>query len=303
MDIQVGIPQALLYYDFGSLWTSFFKELGVRVVLSGETTRKTLDRGTSLAVDESCLPLKVYLGHVDELLPKCSNIFVPHMVQYHKNFHFCAKFAGLPDIVRNTFKLKEAQLITPSIEGKSPANQLKLVYNVCKELGLPLLLGQLAFKRALKKWQEYNINLSQEEGIKIALLGHSYLVNDTFFCCDIIKCLTRQGISVMKPDNIAAKWCYKETQAADPDIYWQLSAKLVGAMRYYCRRNDIAGIIMVSSFGCGPDSLINEYLIERVLKESGKPYTVIDIDEHTGSAGLITRVEAFGDLVKWRFKN
>lgn len=59
---------------------------------------------------------------------------------------------------------------------------------------------------------------------------------------------------------------------------------------------------MVSSFGCGPDSLVNEYLEYHVLKPSTKPYMVISIDEHTGNAGLLTRVEAFWDMVERRLK-
>jgi predicted nucleotide-binding protein (sugar kinase/HSP70/actin superfamily) len=73
--------------------------------------------------------------------------------------------------------------------------------------------------------------------------------------------------------------------------------KIAGATRYFCQQTDISGVIMVSSFGCGPDSLVNEYLEHHILRQSDKPYMVINIDEHTGNAGLITRVEAFWDMV------
>lgn len=303
MDVHIGVPQALLYHEFGSLWTDFFARLNVPVSLSGETTKKILDRGTVLAVDESCLPLKVYLGHVDALLPTCTHIFVPHIVQYHRNFHFCAKFAGLPDIVKNTFGLREDQVISPSIEDKSPVHQLKAVYKVCRELGLSVLSGQIALRQALSGWRTSKNNISKPEGAKVALIGHSYLTNDPFFCQDIVKCLSKQGNNVITPDNVPASLLYKEAAIADPEIYWQLSAKLAGATRYLCRQDDVAGIILLSSFGCGPDSLINEYLEYNVLRNCGKPFIVINIDEHTGSAGVITRIEAFGDLVKWRVKS
>lgn len=303
MDVHIGIPQGLLYHEFGSLWTDFFAKLNVPVSLSGETTRKILNRGTVLAVDESCLPLKVYLGHVDELLANCTHIFVPHIVQYHRNFHFCAKFAGLPDIVKNTFGLSADQVISPIIEDKTAASQLKAVYTVCRELGLPVFSGQMALRQAIKCWQISRSNMPKTEGAKIALIGHSYLTNDSFFCQDIKKCLAKQGNKVVTPDDIPAALLYKEAELADPEVYWQLSAKLAGAARYFCRQTDVAGIILLSSFGCGPDSLINEYLEYHVLQKCGKPFIVLNIDEHTGSAGVVTRIEAFEDLVKWRLKS
>jgi hypothetical protein len=37
---------------------------------------------------------------------------------------------------------------------------------------------------------------------------------------------------------------YTESKAFAPDIYWQLSAKIAGATRYFCRQPDVAGVIM-----------------------------------------------------------
>jgi predicted nucleotide-binding protein (sugar kinase/HSP70/actin superfamily) len=301
--VHVGIPQAMLYHEFGSLWTNFFRNAGIPVSLSGETNKQILDRGTLLGVDESCLPLKVYLGHVDSLLSKCSHIFVPRVSQYHRDFHFCAKFAGLPDIVRNAFRLSPNQIISPNIEYKSTVNQLQSVYDTCQAIGLPAVPGYLAYRQALKSWRADVPETCTTSNRKIAVIGHSYLLNDVFFCHDILKILASRGVDVVTPDHVARKVLYDEAKIFEPDIYWQLSAKIAGAAHFFCHQPDIAGIIMISSFGCGPDSLVNEYLEHHVLKKSDKPYIVINIDEHMGNAGLITRVEAFWDLVEWRQKS
>ncbi|MPN25344.1 hypothetical protein SDC9_172753 [bioreactor metagenome] len=199
--------------------------------------------------------------------------------------------------------MKADQVISPTIENKTPVNQLKAVYKICRELGLSVLSGQMAFRQALKNWKIAPSSMSKADGPKIAIVGHSYLTSDAFFCQDIVKCLSMQGNQVVTPNNVPARLLYKEAELADPEVYWQLSAKLTGATRYFCRQDDVAGIIMLSSFGCGPDSLINEYLEYHVLQKCGKPYILINMDEHTGSAGVITRIEAFGDLVKWRLKS
>jgi predicted nucleotide-binding protein (sugar kinase/HSP70/actin superfamily) len=59
----------------------------------------------------------------------------------------------------------------------------------------------------------------------------------------------------------------------------------------------IDGIIYVACFGCGPDSLVGE-IIERKVKS--KPFMLITIDEHTGEGGLVTRLEAFCDMLRRR---
>lgn len=276
--------------------------MGIPVSVSGETNKQILDRGTLLAIDESCLPLKVYLGHVDSLLSKCSHIFVPRVAQYHRNFHFCAKFSGLPDVVKNTFRLSPEQLIAPNIEDKSPLSQLQAIYTTCQAMGLPAVPGYLAYRRALKSWRA-DTPCGSMPSNKIAIIGHSYLLKDTFFCQEMMNTLTSRGVTVVTPDHVVSKVLYDEAKVFQPDIYWQLSAKIVGAARFFCRQPDIAGIVMVSSFGCGPDSLVNEYVEHHVLKQSTKPHIIINIDEHTGSAGLITRIEAFWDLVERRLKS
>jgi predicted nucleotide-binding protein (sugar kinase/HSP70/actin superfamily) len=301
--VHVGIPQAMLYHEFGSLWTNFFRNAGIPVSISGETNKQILDRGTSLGIDESCLPLKVYLGHIDSLLSECTHIFVPRVVQYHRNFLFCAKFAGLPDVVRNTFRLSPKQIISPNVEYKSPVNQLQSLYTTCQGIGLSAVPGYLAYRQALKSWRADLPNDIASSSPKIAVIGHSYLLKDDFFCGNIMNFLASRGVRVITPNHVASKVLYDEAKIFEPDIYWQLSAKIAGAAHFFCRQPDIAGIIMVSSFGCGPDSLVNEYVEHHVFKKSDKPYIIINIDEHMGSAGLITRVEAFWDLVEWRQKS
>lgn len=302
MQIQVGIPRAMLYHEFGSLWTRFFQNMNIPVAVSGDTNKHMLDRGTLLAIDESCLPLKVYLGHVDSLLSRCSHIFIPRIVEYHRDFYFCSKFAGLPDIVCNTFGLSPERLISPNMEEHLLTNQLRAVYTTCHTLGVSPVSGYLAYRQALQSWKTQVPSDRAACNGSIAVIGHSYLVKDAFFCRDIEQVLASYGVNMITSDQIASKVLYDEAKVFEPDIYWQLSAKIAGAARFFCRKNDVKGVILLSSFGCGPDSLVNEYIEHHVLKKSGKPYIIINLDEHTGRAGLITRLEAFLDLMEWRKK-
>ena len=303
MAVKVGIPQALLYHEFGSLWQDFFQNIGITAALSGETNKQIIDRGMALAIDESCIPLKVYLGHVASLLDTCSHIFVPRIAQYYPDNHLCAKLAGLPDIVQNTFRLAKEKIISPNIEDRSAATTLQAIQTICRPLGVSVVAGHQAYYQTLKNWRkDVPLRASQRSSPKIAVLGHSYIINDVFFNSEIKRKLTSQKVDIITPDDVPSKMLYEEANVYRQDIYWQLSLKLAGAARYFSRQADIAGIILVTSFGCGPDSLVNEYLEHHILKPGNKPYLLLTIDEHTGSAGLITRVEAFWDIVERMLK-
>ena len=303
MGVKVGIPEALLYHEFGSLWLDFFQNIGVPVALSGKTNKQILDRGMSLAIDESCIPLKVYLGHVESLLSICSHIFVPRIAQYYPDNHLCAKLAGLPDIVQNTFRLANEKLLSPNIENSSATTIAKAVHTICQPLGLSDFTGQQAYRQAVKQWKNtIPIQSSHPVKVKIAIIGHSYIIKDVFFNSDIENFFKSQEVEIISSSDLPNKRIYEEAKAFQQDIYWQLSMKIAGAAQYFCGQDDIAGVIIVSSFGCGPDSLVNEYLEHHIFKPSNKPHMVLTIDEHTGNAGLITRVEAFWDMVARRLK-
>ena len=78
--------------------------------------------------------------------------------------------------------------------------------------------------------------------------------------------------------------------------YWANEYEMTGTAGHYLKDNKIDGIVTLNAFGCGPDSLMIER-ITRKAKEAGKPILSLTIDEHTGEAGFITRLEAFIDML------
>ena len=85
----IGIPRGLMAYRDGVLWNNFFEQLGYSCVFSSKSDRKMLEEGTAKAIDEACLPFKMYLGHVAELLGKCDALFVPRMGGYKTTEKMC----------------------------------------------------------------------------------------------------------------------------------------------------------------------------------------------------------------------
>ena len=90
---KVGIPRALLYYNYYPLWKVFFEELGAEVVLSELTNKKILDDGVYCCVDDACLPMKVFHGHAVHLKDRVDYLFVPRLISVEKTVY-------MPEILR-----------------------------------------------------------------------------------------------------------------------------------------------------------------------------------------------------------
>jgi len=98
--IRVGIPQALLYYQYFPMWKTFFERLGAEVVVSLPTNKTVLNLGVSRAVADTCLPVKIFLGHVISLIEKCDCIFIPAVTSLGRKIYNCSKIIGLPNMAR-----------------------------------------------------------------------------------------------------------------------------------------------------------------------------------------------------------
>lgn len=299
----VGIPRALLYHEYGPVWEDFWQALGTPIRLSPPTNTTVLDQGTTLAVDESCLPLKIYLGHVHALLGRCTHLFIPRLVCLRPGGHYyCAKLTGLPDIVANTFP-GAATLLVPVVDAERPLANIEALM-ACRPVGITPGRAYLAYRQALlahrRRRQRHAVVAAAASRPVVALVGHSYLVHDPILGGVVADTLTQCGATVrttrdLPPDALAAA-----ARTWEKQVYWRLSAHMAGAVHCFARQPDVDGVMLLSSFGCGPDALVNEFLVRRILQPHGKPYFILTVDEHTGTAGLATRIEAFVDLVKRR---
>ncbi len=117
---RIGIPRALLYYKYYPFWKTFLEGLGCEVVTSGQTNQKILQSGIRHSIDESCLPVKVFCGHVLDLIEKgVDYLFIPRIESVEKRYFVCTKFLGLPDIVRNCVPLTSLMsraILSPNID-------------------------------------------------------------------------------------------------------------------------------------------------------------------------------------------
>ena len=100
--MKAGIPKGLLYYKYHPFLITFFAELGAEVITSEDTNKDILNLGVKYCVDEACLPIKIFHGHVASIKDKCDFIVLPRIMQLKKNEFICPKFCGLPEMVLNS---------------------------------------------------------------------------------------------------------------------------------------------------------------------------------------------------------
>ena len=67
----------------------------------------------------------------------------------------------------------------------------------------------------------------------------------------------------------------------------------------YAAKHGVDGVIHIMPFSCMPE-IVSQNILSKVSKEENIPVLSLVLDEQTGKAGYITRVEAFIDLIKRR---
>jgi len=303
--MTIGIPRALLYYKYGALWEVFFEKLGADVMLSPETNRQILGGGIKASIDESCLPVKIFLGHIAHLIGKCDYILIPRVENLSKsdNDAACVKFFALYDIVNNTFgaelKASETRLLDYNIDLKTGNTEKKAFLGMGKRLGYKHTAITEAYKAARTAQDERNAEKNREaaaaiysDNLKILVIGHPYNVCDPYIGLPAVKYLNSLGLKTVFAHDFDAESCAGEAYKVSPTLCWAYNKELAGAAWLY---KDLAdGIIFITAFPCGPDSLVTELMLR---KFRGTPKINLVIDELQSESGMATRLESFADMI------
>lgn len=296
----IGIPKAFLYYRYHVLWKNFFTNLGYKIITSNDTTKETIELGKIYSIDESCLSSKIYMGHVASLKNKCDYILIPRIENYGKGEKVCVKFNATFDLVKNLFE--DYQILDYNIEQTKHHYEclelIKLGFKLTKN-PFKVLKSYFIAKNQEKKYQKTR-QLQQAKVIastkpKILIVSHPYNIYDNYIGKPIIDKLTSLDIDIIYADKLNSKTAKMYASSLSPTLYWTYSKELIGAIGYY--QYSVDGILFLSSFPCGPDSLVNELMLRKI---TNIPITNILIDELTSSTGLETRLESFVDIIKER---
>lgn len=319
--MKIGIPRALSYYNYFPFWYGFFNDLGIEIVLSDATTKQTMSLGASLVVPETCLPVKVYVGHILNLLDKgVDKIFVPCIQSIAPKVYNCSKIRGLPDLIRNVIK-RDFTLIDATLDKSEKNGGLyEFLTQAAKPFGITdmetikraskngwkvynnfhvMTRSGVPYKKALKSALENKVIIADNQKtypINIALIAHGYNLYDERVTMKIFDKLEKLDTKVFTADQLTLEQMSEGLNSMKSKLYWANEYEMTGAAAHYIQDKKIDGIVTINAFGCGPDSLMLER-ISRFARKANKPVLHLSIDEQTGEAGFVTRLEAFVDML------
>lgn len=290
--MKIGIPRSMYFYYFKDLWINFFDYLDIKLVISPETNKEIMDLGVKYSIDEMCLSMKNLIGHIAYLQGKCDYILIPRIDNYGIDNQTCTNFLALYDIINNLFDIK---ILNYNINLNNDETELKGLINIGKTLGLSRKEVIDAYEYACVKSGKIkkskvlnNLRNLHSEKTKILIVGHPYNIYDKMIGEPIINMLKKLNIEIIYSDLFFVN---DEYTKYSKELYWKYSRENISSITKCIDKID--GIIFLSSFPCGPDSLVNEL----VMRKLNKPYINIIIDDVESSGGIETRIESFVDIV------
>ncbi len=314
----IGIPRAGFFYLHFPFWKAFFENLGFSVVASNPTNKKIFSEGLKKAESEICLPVKIYFGHVSSLIGKVDYILAESYLEFFDDNHekgwseyMCPYFVAMVDVLRANFS--NQNFLSIDIKSKNGIFEIDSFYSLCDDFGFSKAKVNSAYQKAIEKQAEFEkklladknpvniINGNKDECVnsrKIAVVGRPYVLYDTFGNVGIIEKLREKGFDIVTNYNLSLKTKQEYLKKYDFDFkksHWFMTNELMGAIKYFSEDKSIAGILYLIPFSCGPDSMVNQLIKEKIMGK--KPFTTISVDESSGDAGIMTRLEAFIDIL------
>ncbi len=201
-----------------------------------------------------------------------------------------------------------AREITAGTAEKNYKKAIKIIDNVNSTLEL-----KNAYHKALAEIEKTPID-PKREVLNVDITGEIYLVNDDFSNQNIERELGRMGVqtrrsltvsSFLKDAIIPKAFRNGEThlqraeRLAKPYLMRDIGGDALECVSdvAYANQQHKDGIIHISPFTCMPE-IMSQNIFPAMRKDCDVPILTLIMDEQTGRAGYITRLEAFVDLMR-----
>ncbi len=133
----------------------------------------------------------------------------------------------------------------------------------------------------------------------IAVIGHPYLAYDELINHRLIHRLEQAQYRVLTPEMLTTEQLELAITRLTGRPYWTYEEEVVGAGGHYLE-DGVEGVIGIIAFGCGPDSLMMDMVRRQAARLRTTPFMSLTLEEHTAEAGVVTRLEAFLDMIQRR---
>lgn len=297
-----GMVRSPQYYEFFPFWHGFTRELGISLQISPPSSRRDLENGGRFRTVEACLPMKVTAGQMEALVESgVEAVFHPVVLSEpglagEAGFrNYCPYIQGSSLFFKGAVELDWQEVI---VIGELDDHAFHSAHaRFARKLGFSHTEARNAVDAGTALLNDFKKMLTEEgrrfpdtlqSGEKaVVILGKPYHTSDPFLNMHLPVLLKQLGVKAVPADILPLS-------GKNSPVTWKFQGHSVKAAEMISADPRLFPIL-ISFFGCGPDPFTIRH-IKRALK--GKPLLVLEMDEHSSRAGLITRIEAYLDSIK-----
>jgi len=305
--LQVAIPRIGALSGHVPWLATLLRGLGASPQLLSPNKR-SLAAGEPLCNSfDSCGPVKVAHAVCDVaaerlLMPKIMAISSPDSARGEP----CVTEQALPELIEQGLiaRGRQVQVVRPVLsfaEGPGSTPLLQAAGEIAEALGLNAARVADAVQAADDAQLDYEMALldagarargwARSRGVPAVLVcGSLHVIHDPSINATIPALLRRNGALAIPSD------CLPLDERTPPmgRIAWGDANRYLRAAVHARSAGDLFPL-MLSSFGCGPASF-TEQIFAALMQ--GYPHTVLESDGHGGTAGFVTRIQAFLQSVR-----
>lgn len=329
--ITIGIPHALYNTIYAPLWNEFLSSLGFSTFLT-KPSRVSIAGGREIVNSDFCAPMVAAHGYIRQLLESDADfIFYPAMLNeenpgyegellYKKktqDAYFCYYSQYLPVIVSKLTAIRtEDKLISPllSFNERTPEETARDIHaelstkipGISEEETITAFLKSLAeYQRLRSSWPNQArfagswagaspVGFGSDAGggaVRIVMLGRPYVAFDKTLNLGIPRKLEESGADVFWMDELALESFTPEYGNKYLErMHWHYGRTIIKAAEF-CAREENLFAVYLTCFRCSPDSFLISY-VKDIMTRYGKPFLILQLDEHGSDVGYATRIEA-----------
>ncbi|MBF0451613.1 MAG: hypothetical protein HQK75_12980 [Candidatus Magnetomorum sp.] len=234
-----------------------------------------------------------------------SLMFFPKIAEYDQSGGLggktCVTEHAMPDIIAQSLASRSSNVhvLRPNLSFAKGLNHWTLVWELLKiskyfnvssiQVGYALekaAMAQHKYEKDLLDIGNQSLTIARKNKIPIVLVcGSLHVIHDRSINADIPNLIRQNGAMAIPAD------CFPIDQNGPrlKKVYWADSNRFLRAALSAKNMRDVFPL-MISSFGCGPTSFTEQFLYESMR---GYPHTLLESDGHGGTAGFVTRIQAF----------
>ncbi|MDQ7783856.1 MAG: acyl-CoA dehydratase activase [Desulfomonilaceae bacterium] len=300
----IGMIRSPHFYEWFPFWDAFWRHLGFALTTAPPPDRRQFEQGTRFLRVETCLPMKLMAGQVRVLADRgVRTIFHPAILSERplaeagKPAEHCPYIQASSQFVKGSF---DVTWLEPLVNFEHDADSFRNEHvRLAQRLGATPrgaveayeagMAAQAAFESRIESMGRGFLSSLGPDEQALLILGKPYHTAEPFLNMNLGSLVRRLGIKALPADMFPL-----ESYPARNPIAWKHQLRMIAVARAIARDPRLFPV-MLTFFGCGPDPFTVKHIKESL---KGKPLLILEMDEHSSRAGLMTRLEAFLDHIK-----